>query len=557
MAYTKLGWVNDRTPALNQTNLNHMDQGIYDAHHELSQYEDIFTGDVGESVQNWLDEHPEATTTVLDNSITSKKFNGESVPFYNVVDYGILPDHGDVYSDLYDFLADYVYDTGGVVYFPKGRYTISYTICIPENTTFIGDGADTEIYFDETDTTFGTGLTNAGSNVAIKNMKVSQNTRGIFHSGAQPGCIGFSDNAKEQAIAGKYAHTFARAEVQNLLVENVYFEGVYPLQTENDSQYSIHNVIYRNLSCPDGCVSVMASSAGIDEVLIENVNCGLFRISVNADAGKVVNVMANNITCKRFSIMNEAVTDSTVIINNMKQTSSQRIDDAFSTDASGEINSNVEFNNCVFNTLPAGEVNGINLYSGIRTFKGCVFNSYRKIITRQRALSNVTNIDIFEDCTFNVSDTTASNILVFGYGRNNTVNADNINFYVWGDAHLKKEGVLVSPADVTGQHKTYAFVDGDKITLSSYQIISNTNSLMTLKPAFAALPLITENIPVVIFNGSTRTTNILTFAKIENGVLKVAEPGLDTSTAYNRVLVEAPIHLSRRPTPTELANFLI
>lgn len=73
MAYTKIGWVNDRAPAINQGNLNHMDQGIYDAHRKLSEYEDVFTGDVGESVQNWLDEHPEATTTVEDGAITEPK----------------------------------------------------------------------------------------------------------------------------------------------------------------------------------------------------------------------------------------------------------------------------------------------------------------------------------------------------------------------------------------------------------------------------------------------------------------------------------------------------
>lgn len=74
MAYTKIGWVNDRTPAINQNNLNHMDQGIYDAHQKLAEYEDIFTGDVDESVQNWLDEHPEATTTVQDGSVNENKF---------------------------------------------------------------------------------------------------------------------------------------------------------------------------------------------------------------------------------------------------------------------------------------------------------------------------------------------------------------------------------------------------------------------------------------------------------------------------------------------------
>lgn len=44
---------------------------------ELSEYEGIFTADVDESVQNWLDEHPEATTTVLDGSITKAKLSSD------------------------------------------------------------------------------------------------------------------------------------------------------------------------------------------------------------------------------------------------------------------------------------------------------------------------------------------------------------------------------------------------------------------------------------------------------------------------------------------------
>lgn len=39
----------------------------------LSRYETIFTADVDQSVSNWLDEHPEATTTVEDGSITEAK----------------------------------------------------------------------------------------------------------------------------------------------------------------------------------------------------------------------------------------------------------------------------------------------------------------------------------------------------------------------------------------------------------------------------------------------------------------------------------------------------
>ena len=41
----------------------------------LQEYADIFTGDVDESVQNWLDEHPEATITVQDGAVTEAKLN--------------------------------------------------------------------------------------------------------------------------------------------------------------------------------------------------------------------------------------------------------------------------------------------------------------------------------------------------------------------------------------------------------------------------------------------------------------------------------------------------
>ena len=137
MAYTKLGWVNDRTPALNETNLNHMDQGIYDAHQKLSEYEDIFTGDVDESVQNWLDEHPEATTTVQDNSLTTVKYRDGSVTeskispalikanFINVAsmveNYAL--NSGNIAQAILDAL-----EVGKNLYIPSGNYTFNVSI---------------------------------------------------------------------------------------------------------------------------------------------------------------------------------------------------------------------------------------------------------------------------------------------------------------------------------------------------------------------------------------------------------------------------------------------
>ena len=65
-------------------------------------------------------------------------------PVYNVTYYGILPDSGDVYEGLYNLIKDHVSDTGGVVYFPPGKYTITNTIFVPEGTTFRGAGPESE-----------------------------------------------------------------------------------------------------------------------------------------------------------------------------------------------------------------------------------------------------------------------------------------------------------------------------------------------------------------------------------------------------------------------------
>lgn len=137
MAYTKIGWVNGRTPAINQTNLNHMDQGIFDAHSKLSEYEDIFTGDVAESVQNWLDEHPEATTTVEDASLTYKKL--------------VLGTLGFVIPEMFGAVGDGVTDdstaiqnaiaSGYKVLFPKKSYFIGTTINVGEGNCLIGNYA--------------------------------------------------------------------------------------------------------------------------------------------------------------------------------------------------------------------------------------------------------------------------------------------------------------------------------------------------------------------------------------------------------------------------------
>ena len=65
-----------------QDDVNDIEDEITDIKADLSEYESIFTADVGESVSNWLDEHPEATTTVEDGAITPPKLNTELYKSY-------------------------------------------------------------------------------------------------------------------------------------------------------------------------------------------------------------------------------------------------------------------------------------------------------------------------------------------------------------------------------------------------------------------------------------------------------------------------------------------
>lgn len=64
----------------------------------LDQYEGVFTGDVDESVKNWLDDHPEATTTVQDGSLTEAKFS-DALRLKTIKDYVTLEMFGAVADD--------------------------------------------------------------------------------------------------------------------------------------------------------------------------------------------------------------------------------------------------------------------------------------------------------------------------------------------------------------------------------------------------------------------------------------------------------------------------
>lgn len=86
---------------------------------------------IGRQVNGWLDEHPEATTTVQDNSLTSDKMNSELKAWIrsnaiNVKDFGAVgdgvTDDTKAIKNAFATLKDY-----GYIVFPKGHYIVTPT----------------------------------------------------------------------------------------------------------------------------------------------------------------------------------------------------------------------------------------------------------------------------------------------------------------------------------------------------------------------------------------------------------------------------------------------
>lgn len=281
---------------------------------DLNQAIEDFAVPTQEAVDNWLDAHPEATTTVNDGAITSAKLSSalKSSPFYDVTRYGIFPDTGiDLYDSLYDFLHDVVVATGGIVYFPQGTYIISDSIFIPPNTIFMGSGAATKIKFTEEYPSFGVALSNGGSNIGIINMTVDCNRTDRIPAGTGnfTGSIGFGTRTFE-TWTEKHKSPSGHASCENLVAEDLWTNTWYILQTETQAREDpcyVRGVVYRNIHAQNSMVSIMSRDA-ISDIDVQNVECAFLRIGTstapNATRVRVSNVRTGRVFlyCKDVSV---------------------------------------------------------------------------------------------------------------------------------------------------------------------------------------------------------------------------------------------------------------
>ena len=520
---------------------------------EISEAVEDITGDmseiVGAIIEEWLEQN-------------------YGIPFYNVTYYGVQPDSGDVYQQLHALIKDHVSKTGGIVYFPKGKYTLSYTIFVPENTVFCGQGKDTEIYFDETDTYIGVALSNAGSNVTIENMKVSHHSTGVFHSGARPGAIGFSANSPENVNLAPYEHRVLRADVKNLIARNLTFDGNYAVQSEVASGYNIDNIIYENIYAPMGCVSVMpyyGSGGKIENVQIKNVVCDLLRLYEtvgDASISNMRNVNCINIDCNTLYVRTNknVLRDPVITINNLFLNNDRTVNNDVHQNL-GQYGcmlfGNITFNDSVFNGRSNNEA-VFDFGNGKITFNNCLFNTLGAFSVR-RTDNTVSpeSCQSFYNCTFKtpaVDDHAKSNLI--GYGANNDFsNAININNALWGDSYRNRVGTTdTGVVNAANSGRSYYKMNGSSIQFFAYGIIQ-TDYLFEMSQKMATLPIIQSNLvnlSGIAFNSATPSTVKPFLAYFNEN--KLVFNSVLTPADCDRFILQCELPLSRVPTPSELLS---
>lgn len=109
----------------------------------ISTLEEQFELPIQEQVDNWLEAHPEATTTIQDGAITEAKISSEFLPFienailtpqmFGAVGDGVADDTQAI-QDAIDAAAT----TSGTVYLPTGNYLVTSTITVKNGVDVLG-----------------------------------------------------------------------------------------------------------------------------------------------------------------------------------------------------------------------------------------------------------------------------------------------------------------------------------------------------------------------------------------------------------------------------------
>lgn len=127
---------------------------------------------IAQNVQDWLDDHPEATTTVTDHSITLQKIAIGAIGYVMPESYGAV---GDGETDDTAAVQSAI-NSGKIVLLDKKTYLISDTLEIPNNLCMIGHPGS-RLLWEKKSAAYDKMHANGKSNIHFENIVFDSNTQ--------------------------------------------------------------------------------------------------------------------------------------------------------------------------------------------------------------------------------------------------------------------------------------------------------------------------------------------------------------------------------------------
>lgn len=436
-----------------------------------------------------------------------------------------------------------------ILFIPAKTYVIGSTIAIPEGCSIIGTGRDSVIFYSENITTFGVGLTNAGNNVTIKNIRVEQARESdTITWGAQTGCIAFS--TLDEKMAGKIASpsgTWTRKNTHTLRAENIYSENApYVLQTETPTSglYSITDVIVNNVYAPNSLISFMskADNGFIKDITYNNIVAEYIR----ADQGgnNVINGKVSNFSCTGMMLAAPGLTAEHGYID---ATNDVRY--------SYEYALNLKAGTKVTDLEIAGGAASLNyaitctgFEEGATVMRDCKVYGFPGLI--RAAKYQTTNVYYVYNCDFDWNNTAAEQHLhIQGYGENCKFRDDfhpsrpfyeNItkSFPVQSASLTINASAVASPRMAEGFKST-----GDKMHIKLHRQVPSNGKICTVAETFTPY-FGAENSEVPVTLWKDDGTSFYTRAKFNDSGELIIDAGGETLTNYDYLVIDGDIALN-------------
>lgn len=193
---------------------------------KIDEVMDVFAAGIDEAVDNWLDQHPEATTTVQDGSLSLKKFIETELPFVTPQMYGAMADGVNDDTPAIKRALEV-----GNVYFPYGTYNVNtqYVLSPIENSACIVVPSNRILFFSN-----GAKLKAINRNASTGTMLLIANSTNIsIINGNFTGDVEENTNTDEGGNNGIYIRDSSDIVVSYCKFNNCFTDGLSMIRCSN------------------------------------------------------------------------------------------------------------------------------------------------------------------------------------------------------------------------------------------------------------------------------------------------------------------------------------